>query len=365
MTVALLLAASGAVLALVAASAAVLVRRTAYRRHQALLVDLADDVGLAARRLGRALDRTAGLRPQGLQAVGAPLSLEEVLGHTLTAAVQRSGADAAAARVEGPRGGQVSATWGEGVDIDLLESALATTGPGAFRAATVRWSYPPTGGAAGLFRSATVVPIVEDDRATGALVAFASSDSALGPIEERALRSIADEAATQLAAARRYEELDRRYLTDADTGIRNRTAYELDLDRAVAHARESARPLSVVLLEIVAPGSPTAQDRERRLISEVARAASRLRRRDDVLYRRRDRQLALLLRGTDGAGAGAVAARVRDGVRTALGHSERLAVAAAHLRASDSAESLDGRAVAALEIAIGTDVEGEGAESRG
>jgi GGDEF domain-containing protein len=354
MTVALLVAACGAALALVAASAAVLLRARAYRRRQALLVDLADDVGLAMRRLARALDRTSGARPRGLQAVGAPPTLEEVLGHVLTAAVEQAGADAAAARVEGSHGEPVSVARGEGVDIDLLESALAATGPGAFGAATVRWSYPPTGGAAGLFRTATVVPIVEDERVTGALVAFASSDSALGPTEERALRSIADEAASRLAAARRYEELDRRYLTYADTGVRNRTAYEIDLERALAHSRENARPLSVVLLGIVAPAGPAMPDRESQAISDVARAASRLCRRDDVVYRRGDRQLAVLLRGTDGPGAVAMAARMEGGVRTDLAH---VTVACARSRARESADSLDARAAAALEAAVSAGVE--------
>jgi GGDEF domain-containing protein len=364
MTMALLVAACGVALALGAALAAVLVRSSADRRCQALLVDLADDVGIATRRLSRALDRVTGAQPRGLHAVGAPLTLEEVLGHALAAAVERSGADAAAARVEGSQGTPVSVAWGERADIDLLESVLAATGPGAFRVATLRWSPPPRGGVASLFRSATVVPIVEDDRATGALVALASSDSTLGPTEERALRSVADEAASQLAAARRYEMLDRRYLTDGKTGARNRSAYELDLERAVAQSHESATPLSVVLLEIVASGSLPEPDRESRMLSDVARAVSHVCRRDDVVYRRRDRQFALLLRGTDSAGAGAVVAHVQDAVLTTLAHSERLAAVAVHLRAGESADSLDGRAAAALETAVPTGVDGEGAESR-
>jgi GAF domain-containing protein len=66
----------------------------------------------------------------------------------------------------------------------------------------------------------------------------------------RALRALTDEAAAGIANARRFTELDQRSLTDPLTGIRNRSGYELELEREVARAHRTGRPLSLLLVEL-------------------------------------------------------------------------------------------------------------------
>lgn len=359
MTVTVLVATCAVALAFaLAAWLLALARADADRRRQALLADVADDLALASRKLARALDRIGGARARELQVVGPSLTIAQVLDGALTAAVEQTGADATAIRVDGPSGATVTAFRGGGVDDAGLDATLAATGSGAFRAATIRWSYDPYGGDAGGFRTATLVPILEDDRVTGALVAYASGESAFGPAEERALRGVADQTATLLAAARRYEELELRYLTDPPTGIRNRSAFEIDLEREIDRSRASGGPLSIVVVEVEPPVGRGVPEPESRLVAGVARAFARASRGDDVVYRRRERQLAALLRGTDSAGASVVATRLQAAARSVLESSGggRVSIGAVQWRSGETRDSLDGRASAALEAAPSTSV---------
>ena len=156
------------------------------------------------------------------------------------------------------------ASFGTSDGAALLETALGPPDARPFRALTINWTYGPASeDEEGAFSSALVVPVVEEGTAIGALVAYAGATGAFEPEHLRALRALADQAAPGIASARRFAELGQRSLTDELTGIRNRSGYELELEREVARAHRTGRPLSSSSSSYVRRPAPRSASKKR------------------------------------------------------------------------------------------------------
>ena len=142
------------------------------------------------------------------------------------------------------------ASFGTGDGGALLEAVLGPPDGRPYRAVTMSWTYPPSlEGEEVAYRSALIVPISEDGVDTGALVAYARA-SAFRPEHARALEALAQDAASGITNARRFAEAELRAVTDGLTGVRNRRGYDEELERELARARRTGRPLSLLLMDL-------------------------------------------------------------------------------------------------------------------
>ncbi len=96
--------------------------------------------------------------------------------------------------------------------------------------------------------ASTCVPLVSGDQALGSVLVLHDAP----PDDD--VRQTVDESAAQAAAVlanhRNLRDARRQALADALTGIPNRRAFELELDRAVASAERRREPLSLVFLDL-------------------------------------------------------------------------------------------------------------------
>jgi diguanylate cyclase (GGDEF)-like protein len=347
-----------AVVAAIAAVAVILagvltVRWTAsrsQRRFSAVVSRLDQHMEAISFNLERAVERSEDRRRHGLSEFGLTLDLGELLRRVVEEAARRTSAQAATVRVTGPGGLPAVASFGTGDGATLLESVLGPPDGRPFRALTLSWSYPPSiEGEDSAFRSALVVPIVEDGVESGALVAYARGTAAFGPEHARALEALAEDAAPGIANARRFAEAELRALTDQLTGVRNRRGYDDELEREVARARRTGRPLSLLLLDVDDfsdvnkrfdyPGGDLVLQEFADLLERVARAT-------DTVCRRGGEEFAILLPETTRDEGRLFYARLRDEVgRTSFSNVGSLTFSAglAEWQQSESHEALDAR----------------------
>jgi len=325
------------------------------RRFEAVLGQLDHHMEAISENLQRAVERSQDARTTGIGELGLTLDLGELLDRLVAEAALRTDAQAAAVRVRGPGDLHATASFGVEDGAALLEAALGPPDARPFRALTLAWSYGPSPeGDAGPFRSALVVPVLEDGIETGALAAFARAPSAFRPEHAQALEALVDEAAPGLANARRYAEAELRAVTDALTGVRNRRGYDDELEREVARARRTGRPLSLLLLDLDDfkevnarfdyPGGDL-------VLQEFAALLARLARATDTACRRGGDEFAILLPETAGDEARQFYGRARDEVAaTAFTHVGRMTFSAGLVewRPNETRESLDARASAAV-----------------
>jgi diguanylate cyclase (GGDEF)-like protein len=292
--------------------------------------------------VAQAIDRLVdarGDRPAAL----LTLDFDALVDTLVEEAAERTGADAAVLRMEGPGGRPIVAALGHAAGAEPLERALATPDAQPFRAATIEWTYASVEGAdTRPFRSALVTPL-DAGTVPGALAVYSTSPAAFHAEHAAVLRTLVEDASVALENARRFAEVEARLHVDLATGVPDRRGYELELERQVARARRTGRPLSVVLVGLEnGPGSAG--------LGEMARLLMRVTRGTDISCRRGERELAVLLPETQEAGATRLTARLRDEARRALrGKSQTtFAVGHAEWRPHESVDSLDARAEAAL-----------------
>jgi len=327
------------------------------RRFETALGQLDEHMGAISLNLERAVQRTQDLRERAVGDLGLTLDLHELLDRTASEAAARTGAEAAAVRVRGPDGTHVSA--GHGVDEGerLLQSTFLPPGSPPFRALTLAWTYPGSQETERAFRSALVVPIVEDGVETGAIVAYAREHGAFRHDHARALEELAAEAAPGLANARRFAEAELRAVTDALTAVRNRRGYDEELEREVARARRTERPLSLLLLDLDDfslvnkrfdfPGGD-------QVLREFAELLQRAARATDIVCRRGGEEFAVVLPETSGDEARTLEDRLRQMVAlTVFTNVGRLTFSSGLVqwRPEEVADSLDARASACVTAA--------------
>lgn len=331
-------AALGAAVAMLVAFA---LRARSERRFDAVLRRVDDHMGAISASLGRAIDDALELRQERRRALPPTLRLDELLEALAAEAAAKSGAQSVTARIDGPEGRPVVASFGPDAVGQLLDATLGPPDARPFRAARIDWTYGPAQEAgADLYRSALVVPIVEDGETTGAVAAFAVAAGAFRHDHVRAVQELIEDAAPGITAARRFAELEARSLLDPATGARSRRGYELELEREIARARRSGRPLSLVVLELESESQ----------VDDLARVVTRTARATDVVCRKRQRELAVVLPDTTGIGADLFTARLRAETASALGREgpPTVTVGLVEWQPDETVEALDSRASAAL-----------------
>jgi GGDEF domain-containing protein len=314
----------------------------ANRQAEAILRNVDGHLSAISMSVAQAIDRLVdarGDRPAAL----LTLDFDALVDALVAEAAARTGADAVVLRVEGPGGRPVVAALGHEGDAEPLEQALVPPDARPFRAATIEWAYASVEEPdARLFRSALVTPLGVGT-VSGALAVFSTSPAAFHAEQAAVLRTLVEDASVALENARRFAELEARLHVDLATGVPDRRGYELELEREVARAQRTGRPLSVVLVGLEnGPGSSG--------LGEMARLLTRVTRGTDISCRRGERELAVLLPETHEAGATRLTARLRDEARRGLrGQSQTtFAVGYAEWRRNESVDALDARAEAAL-----------------
>ena len=247
----------------------------------------------------------------------------------------------------------MSAEFGVVSSSQSLDAPFARAS-GPFRAVTINWSYRPgTAGTPDPVTSALVVPITENGRETGALAAYAPESWVFGSDHVRALEALAAEAGPALAAARDFADAQRE-LTDALTGVRNRAGYDVELERAVKRARQSGKPLSLLILsrrDSLVEGGDALEPADDLVARQLASLLVRTTRTTDVVCRRREGEFGIVLQDTAGDPARRLYGRLREAAsQTSFGTARQLTFASGLVewKRSETSEALDARAVAAL-----------------
>jgi diguanylate cyclase (GGDEF)-like protein len=348
-----LAAVSGAALgALVAVGATRLRRARATRRLEPVRARVDEHVAAIGETLDRVAARVAEVGARRRDELELSVDLDELLDQIVVRAAALTGAQAVAIRVQGPGDEPVVASFGTTDGVSLLETALGPPDERPFRALTINWTYGPTAADSDdSFSAALVVPVVEAGISTGALVAYAGRSSTFASEHLRALSELADEAAPQIANARRFARLGRRSLTDPLTGVRNRSGYELELEREVERAHRTGRPLSLLVLALgdEREGGDGESGSDDPAVQELASLLVRTVRTTDIPCRRRDRELAVVLPETKDDGARRLWTRLqRETGSASFAGGRTVSVGLVEWRPNETSHALDSRAAEAV-----------------
>jgi GGDEF domain-containing protein len=346
-----------ACLVLAACGLAVYAVRRSRRESERRLAEVLDRIGNHLDAISKSVEESVQgvVEAQSKRLQPLTLDFDELVDAMVAEAVVRTGADSVVLRVEGPGGRPVLVSSGAVGDDELVERSFPASDVRPFRAATIDWTYSPSGEADDeRFHSALVAPLGPVCGVPGTLVAYSTSPNAFGPAQEAALHELLAEVATALANARRFADVEARLVLDPQTGIANRRGYELELGREVARASRTGRPFSVAVVGLGSGGEPaTEPSGEARSIDEFARLLTRVIRRSDISCRRGDRQFAILLPETRAAGAAVLTSRLREEAGRSLGaRSATLAVGHVERRPDETAEALEARVEAAVRSSV-------------
>jgi diguanylate cyclase (GGDEF)-like protein len=307
------------------------------------------------RRLKAAAEQLAGA-PGSSGELAASLDADEVVAHTLDAAVALPGVDAVVLDADTPAGDRVRVV--RGVTEDEAERARLQTPPNKnVRAMEVVYRYrlDEVDKRTSFVRAGLVVPLQAQSRPVGTLTAFSRSPSQRFPDETvAALERLAWRAGPALDNAQRFAEA--RLLADIDslTGLQNQRCFHEFLTRELARARRYERQLSLMLFDL--DDFKSINDRLGHLngdvvLAQVAERVRRVVRSADIPCRIGGDEFAVIMPETSLADAEHLANRIaRTVAERPLGQSETLYVSAgvAGLRDGDEASSLFERADEAL-----------------
>lgn len=347
-------AASAVVLALVAALLLARRRRArARRRFDAVLEQLDDHLGAIADTLRRVVERSAEARARGVDDLELIVDFDALLRRTAAEAAARTAAEAAVIQVQGPGGVTATARFGGEGKTEPLEAPLAHAA-GPFRAVTVNWTYRPGfDRATDAYATALVVPLVEAGVETGKLAVYAPEAHVFEAEHIRKLESLAEDAASAIADARRFAEANSS-MTDALTGLRNQKGYEIELERAVGHAQATGLPLSLLVLNRDSAEADVAGSDEPQLdlvLQQLATLLIEATRATDLVCRPDARRFAVLLPETTGEAARLLYERLRDQAsRKTFPLAHRLAFTAgiAEWRPNETSDAFEARASATV-----------------
>ncbi len=315
------------------------------RRLEAVLEKIDGHLEAISSSVVQAVERVVAARSEPPEPVPT-LDFDALVDSLVADVAVRTGADAVVLRLEGPGGRPVVATLGAGTETELSERAVAPPDARPFRAATIDWTYSAAGEPDDeLFHSALVAPA----GAAGTLVAYANAADAFTPAHTAAVHELLARYGTALHNARRFADVEARILVDPVTGIASRRGYELQLEREVARASRTGRPLSVVLVGVGNGTNTATAGEETNGIGEFARLLTRITRKSDISCRRGDHEFAILLPETREEGATILTERLREEARRTLGSRQStFAVGLVEWRPRESLEALEARAEAAL-----------------
>lgn len=242
--------------------------------------------------------------------------LDAVMTTVVEQALALTGADAAA--IELPDG-DVLASRNAGGDSPIDDDAYEGVNP----------------------RSLLVVPLLHDGREMGVLKVYRARPDAFAARHERILGGLAQLVGTALVRAELITRLEEQAVTDDLTGLPNRRAWYARLDEAIARARRSGGPLTVIVLDL--DGFKQVNDGEGHaagddLLRAVARSWSSVLREVDVIGRLGGDEFAVVAEGADTTAAVDIVHRLADA------HPHRASAGFAIWDGAESADALVGRA---------------------
>jgi len=316
-------------------------RQHADARVERLLHQVDGHLAAMSESVARAVDAAAESRAQRLPAL--TLDFDELVHSLVAETAARTDADAVVLRVEGPDGRPLVASIGTGVETETLDRSFGPPTEAPFDTAAIDWTYSPVGEPEDIrFHSALVTPLDPIAGTRGVVVAYALAADAFRAGHAAAVRELLRDAAVALSNARRFAEVETRVNVDPATGIPNRRGYELELEREVARAERNGRPLSVIVVGVGARGTDSPANGSS--MGDVARIVSRLTRRGDIPCRRGERELAILLPGTEESGATVLTSRLREAVGTTISHgTSTVAVGLVERLPAETSDALDAR----------------------
>ena len=192
------------------------------------------------------------------------------------------------------------------------------------------------------------VPIVQEDDAVG-VITIGWKRKVAPPTErlERLMSLIAAEAGVAIERAALLDRLERMAHTDDLTGLINRRAWDLELEREVGRSRRNDDPLAVAMLDLdrfKAYNDRHGHQAGDRVLREAANAWRAVLRDTDLLARYGGEEFAVALPGCDLEQAGHLVNRLREVTPAGQSCSAGLAV----WDGDESADELLGRADDAL-----------------
>jgi diguanylate cyclase (GGDEF)-like protein len=319
------------------------------RRLENLLEEIDVHLKAISTSVAEAIERFAEARKDAPQ-LFLTLDFDELVETVVAQAAERTGADAAVLRVEGPGGRAMVASLGPQVDSELLERSLGPPDGRPFQSAMTEWTYRASESPAdALFHSALVTPLEGSGDLAGALALYSTSTGAFRPSHATAVQALLDEAAIGLTNARRFAEVEGRSLLDPATGVPSPRGYEVELGREITRAHRSGSPLSVVVVgvERAARSGPSAGNSNG--VADVARLLTRVTRKSDISCKRGDREFAIVLPETRVAGATTLTNRLREEAKRTLGVGRStLTLGFVEWRPDETVEALDARLQEAL-----------------
>jgi diguanylate cyclase (GGDEF)-like protein len=197
-------------------------------------------------------------------------------------------------------------------------------------------------------RSLVVVPLRHDAHAAGVLKVYSASRGRFAPENVRVLTLLADMIGGALGHAELLEKLHRLALTDELTGLANRRSWYDHLEHALARARRSAAPLSLVALDL--NGFKQVNDKQGhvagdRLLRTTSACWSSVLRDSDILGRVGGDEFAVILEQADEETAARIAERLEVSLQAA---EVSVATGIATWDREEDAEALLSRADAAM-----------------
>lgn len=313
------------------------------RRLDAILLRIDDHLEAMSASFARAVDSVEESRRQRPASV-LTLDFDELVEALVAEAGALTGAAAVALRIEGPGGRPVVASIGSGVEKESLDRAFGPPDGHPFDTAVIDWAYSARGEPEGTrFHSALVTSVEAATEIPGILAAYAIERDAFRPEHAAAVQRLLRDSAVGLSNARRFAEVEARVNVDPATGVPNRRGYELQLGREVARAHRAGGPLSVVVVEVGNGGSAGSAE-DAGAIGEIARLVARVTRESDIPCRRGERELAILLPGTEESGATVLTKRLEGEARRKLAAgTSTVTVGVVERQPSETSEDLDAR----------------------
>ena len=193
-----------------------------------------------------------------------------------------------------------------------------------------------------------------DDRELGRTLERLLDEIAAQGAPAQTFRRVADGLAPKLEEARRHPQAKQPATRDQLTGVRDRAGYDAELEREIARAHRTERPLSLLAFDLgdVAGSRVRAGHTEvDRLLQDFAALLVGATRVTDTVCRMRDGEFGVLLPDTSATGARQLRRRVREAAaRTTFGNLGPLtfSTGVVELRRGEAADSFENRARTAL-----------------
>jgi two-component system cell cycle response regulator len=166
--------------------------------------------------------------------------------------------------------------------------------------------------------SLKVIPLRTAQKVLGTVVLGARKPGAYGAEAVRRLEVVAMQAAESIYRARLFEQAERLATTDGLTGVTNHRTFQARLDEHLARAQRYGEKLALILCDIDhfkavndAWGHPAGDV----VLRGVARTLGKEARATDLVARYGGEEFAVVMPATDGAGALAIAERIRERVK--------------------------------------------------